>query len=490
MNDHLKKTKVGIFWSFLNQGGSQIVSLIVTFILARLITPAEFGLIGMIAVFTGFAKIFVDFGFSTALIQKAEINQRDINTVFSFNLFSGGMLSILFFSLSFLIADFYEEPLLEKITKIYAPLFFISAIGGVNRALIVKSLKFKLSTIISMVTTIISALVAITMGLYGFGVWSILSQIIVEQVLSTSLVLILYPVNQKPRFYKSSFKGLSKNGFNMAGNSIINYWSRNADNLIIGKMLGDGALGIYTKSYGIMMLPLRNISRVIGKVVFPSFSILQNDILQIRMIYLKATRIIAYVTFPIMAGLAILSEPFVLITFGPQWKDMIPIVSILSGIGALQSVFTLNGVIYNSLGKAHIAFRISIVRSIMNIAAFIIGVKFGGLIGLTIAYTIVTILGFVPSFYFAGKQIKVSILDMAKNLSHALISTLFTAVIVYLVYILILSSEIGVVLKLVIPALTGSLIYFSIGYLMGFDELSFIKQNLFKKKNKQTKTRN
>ncbi len=484
MDNHLQKTKVGVIWSFFNQGGSQILNLLVTFILARLITPAEFGLIGMIAVFTGFAKIFVDFGFSNALIQKSKINQQDINTVFSFNLITGALLSILFFVFAFLIADFYEEPLLEKITQIYAPIFFISAIGGVNQALMVKSLDFKLNTVISLITVIISSITAIIMGLYGFGVWSILTKMILEQLLITLFVMIYYPVNQRPVFNLSSFKSLSKNGFNMAGDSIINYWSRNADNLIIGKYLGDGPLGIYTKSYGIMMLPLRNLSRVIGKVMFPSFSILQNDISQIRSIYLKATSVIAYITFPIMIGLSILAKPFVLIAFGPNWTAMIPIITILSGIGALQSVFTLNGVIFNSLGKPEISLRITIIRIIVNIAAFIIGVSMGGLIGLALAYAIVTLLSIIPTFYLAGKQINVSIGRMAKNLSRSFFATVIMGIAVYFVYSYISEAGLGSFFQLIIPALIGGLIYFLIGFLLKFEEFNIARNLLKRNKNK------
>lgn len=487
MANHLQKTKSGVIWSFMNQGGSQILNLIVTFILARLITPSEFGLIGMIAVFTGFAKIFVDFGFSNALIQKAGISQRDINTVFSFNLMSGAALSLLFFSFAHLIADFYDEPLLEKITKIYSPIFFISALSGVNQALVVKSLNFKLNTFISISTTIISSITAIILGLYGFGVWSILAKIIVEQILTTMLMMVYHPVNQKPYFHYSSFKGLSKNGFNMAGDSIINYWSRNADNLIIGKFLGDGPLGIYTKSYAIMMLPLRNISRVIGKVMFPSFSLLQDDISQIRNIYLKTTRVIAYMTFPLMMGLAILAEPFVLTTFGPNWTEMIPIIQVLSGIGALQSVFTLNGVIFNSLGKAEISFRISIIRSITNIAAFIVGLKLGGLVGLAIGYAVVTTLSVIPTFYIAGKQINVSIIKMAKNLSRSAFASIFMGIVVFVVHFYISRYDLGPFFNLIIPAAFGGIFYILIGYLFKFNEFAVARDLISRKKVNRTK---
>ncbi|AVR46904.1 hypothetical protein C7S20_17455 [Christiangramia fulva] len=482
MRNHLQKTKVGVIWSFFNQGGTQVLNLLVTFVLARLITPEEFGIIGMIAVFTGFAKIFVDLGFSNALIQKKSISKKDIDTVFTFNIISGLVLTGIFFFFSSLIADFYGEAILSKITKVYSPIFLIMAFGGVNQAMIIKAMEFKKNTIASIVSTIVSSTIAIAMAYLGFGVWSILSKILSEQIITTLLVMVLFPVRQQPKFYYSSFRALAKNGFNMAGDSVINYWSRNADNLIIGKFLGDGPLGIYSKAYAIMMLPLRNISRVIGKVMFPSFSLLQNEVEKIKSIYLKATRLIAFVTFPLMMGLAILAEPFVLVTFGENWVQMIPIIRILAAIGAIQSVFTLNGVIFNSLGKPEISLRISIIRSITNIGAFIMGLKLGGLNGLAMAYAIVTLLSVLPSFYFAGKQINVSILEMFKNLFNATGSTIIMGLSIFYIQKTIESFFSTAILRLLIPTLCGIMIYYLIGYLLGLEELKLAKKIFIQKK--------
>ncbi len=482
MPDHLSKTKTGVIWSFLNQGGNQIFSLLVTFILARLLTPEEFGTIGMIAVFTGFAGIFVDFGFSTALIQKLEITQKDINTVYFINLASGFLLTILFFFLAPLIAEFYEKPILTILTRSLSPIFIISAISGINRALTIKNLNFKLTTVISLVSLIISSSTAILMAYNGYGVWSILIKMVVDQLVITTLYLIFSPFSQKPVFNKKSFKSLFKVGSYMAGDSIINYWSRNADNLLIGKLLGDSSLGIYTKAYAVMLLPLRNISRVIGRVMFPSFSRLQNDIDQIRSIYMKATKLIAFITFPLMAGLALLAEPFVLVAFGKNWMEMVPIISILSLLGATQSILTLNGTIYNSLGKSYIAFRISIIMSIMNVIGFIIGIKLGGLKGLVIAYAIVGFITAIPNFYIAGKQIGVSILAMFKNFSNSLICTIIMALCIFILKPILESATLLPIFNLLILSFTGGFVYITIAYIFNINELELAKRILIKKK--------
>jgi PST family polysaccharide transporter len=482
MPDHLSKTKTGVIWSFLNQGGNQIFSLLVTFILARLLTPEEFGTIGMIAVFTGFAGIFINFGFSGALIQKFEVTQNDINTVYFINLASGLFLTGLFFFLAPLIAGFYEKPILTILTRSLSPIFVISAISGVNRALVVRNLNFKLSTIISLVGMIISSLTAIIMAYNGYGVWSILIRMLVDQLVISVLYLIYTPFIQKPVFNKKSFKSLFKVGSYIAGDTIFNYWSRNTDNLLIGKFLGDGPLGIYTKAYAVMLLPLRNISSVIGRVMFPSFSRLQDDLHQIKSIYLKATKLIAFVTFPMMAGLALLAEPFVMVAFGKNWLEMVPIISILSLLGAVQSILTLNGAIYNSLGKAYIAFRISIIMSVINIIGFIIGLKLGGLKGLVIAYSVLGLITAIPNFYIAGKQIEVSILDIMKNLSNSLICTIVMALSIFILKPILETATLLPVFNLLILSFVGGSIYISTAYIFKISELELAKNFLVKKK--------
>ncbi|MUP46852.1 MOP flippase family protein [Gramella sp. BOM4] len=481
MSDHLRKTKLGVFWSFANQGGNQIFSLLVTFILARLISPEEFGTIGMITVFTGFAAIFVNFGFSQALIQKKDVSSKDINTVFVFNLTSGLILTLLFFLIAPFISDFYDKPILEKLTKALSPIFLISSISGVNRALNSKEMNFKLSTIISIISLVLSSSLTIIMAYYGYGVWSILVKMLSSQAIVTILYLIYKPVKQRLLFNKQSFNSMFRMGSNVAGDSMINYWSRNADNLLIAKMLGDSSLGIYSKSYSIMLLPLTNISRVISRVMFPSFSIIQNDIKKLRSIYLKTTKLIAFVTFPMMIGLMLVAEPFVLVAFGKDWIAMVPIISILSVLGATQSILSLNGVIYNALGKAHLAFRVSLVYNIINIIGFYVGIKINGLVGLASLYTALGLIGTIPNFYIAGRQIGVSVKSMFGNLSGTFLNTLIMAVFILAVKYIINPFELSPFFELLILVFVGAIVYIITSLLLKMEEASLLK-NLVKKK--------
>lgn len=479
--DHLNKTKVGVLWSFLNQGGNQILNLLITFILARLVSPEEFGVIGMITVFTGFAIRFVDFGFSTALIYKKNVDEKDISTVFTINTIFGLGLSLIFFFAAPLIADFYQNPILNKLTKSFSIIFLVTGLSGVNKALMTKKMNFKLSTIISFVSLLLSSALAIFLAYEGYGVWAILFKILSQEVIITILYFLLFPVNQKFRFFKKSFSSMFIMGRNVAGDSVVNYWNRNADNLMIGKMIGGEALGLYSKAYSVMLLPLNNITRVISKVMFPSFSIIQDDIPQIRTIYLKATRLIAFITFPMMAGLSILSESFVLATFGKDWIEMAPLISILSVLGAFQSILSLNGVIYNSLGKSHLAFRLTLAFGVVNIIGFFIGIKLYGIIGLATVYACIGVIGTIPFFYYTGRLINISVVEMFKNLS---VVTYLTAAMVGLLLLakhFVNRLELGVYLYLGLMVLIGGISYFALAVITNCKEYNLAKNLILKK---------
>jgi PST family polysaccharide transporter len=271
-------------------------------------------------------------------------------------------------------------------------------------------------------------------------------------------------------------------GSNVAGDSLINYWSRNADNLLIAKMLGDSQLGIYSKAYSIMLLPLTNISRVISRVMFPSFSIIQNDLGKLRSIYLKTTKLIAFITFPMMIGLLLVAKPFVLVAFGKDWIAMVPIISILSVLGASQSILSLNGVIYNALGKAHLAFRVSLVYNIFNIIGFYVGIKINGLVGLASLYAALGIIGTIPNFYIAGKQIGVSVKDMFGNLSGTFLNTLIMAVFILATKYIIHPFGLSPLFELLILVFVGALVYMLASILLKMEEVLLLRKLLKKSK--------
>ena len=212
----------------------------------------------------------------------------------------------------------------------------------------------------------------------------------------------------------------------MVGTQSVNYWSRNADNLLIGRFLGADVLGIYSRAYSIMMLPLSRVSGVISSVMFPSLSIIQDDLARVKKIYLKVSRVIAFFTFPMMGILIVVAEPFVKLVLGEQWLGMVPVLQILSIVGALQSVATLNGNIYMSQGKTALDFKVNVVSNFIIVLAFFIGVQYG-ILEVAWAYLIAIIIILLPQWYIMGRLISCQLLEIIKNiLPHTFIAVALT----------------------------------------------------------------
>lgn len=459
--NHLSKTKIGLKWSFINQFVSLGVHFIVSIILARLISPSEFGLLGMVSIFINFASIFIDFGFGSVLIQKDKVSKEDLNTVFVCNLFIGVILYTTFFFLSPVLANFFDEPRLILVTRIVSLSFLISPFGAGRSAMVSKEMNFKLSTKISLSSLFASSVLSIVMASNGYGVWSI-----VFQSLASSLIYVTYywiESDLKPslKFNTASFKSMISMSSNLVADSVINYWTRNADNLLVGKYLGSEALGVYSRAYSLMLLPLTNISKVIIRVMLPSFSMIKNDKVEIKRIYLRICETIAAITFPLMFGLSAVADLFVLGVLGEEWISMVPLLRILSIVGALQSILTLNGSIYVSQGKANIAFRVTLVFNILFLAGFVTGMYYGGLYGIAVSYFITSILGAYPNFYFAARLIDTGFKDLYGRLCKTFIASFLMFTFVSSINYFGVFSDHHIIIRLILCALSGIIFYFA-----------------------------
>ncbi|NHE55627.1 lipopolysaccharide biosynthesis protein [Cyclobacterium plantarum] len=462
------KVKSGLKWNLINQVVSQVIFVWFGIYLARLLGPEAYGLVGMITVFSGFANLFVDFGFSSAIVYDPKLTKNKISSVFWLNFFIGVVIYLIFYFGSPLLADFYKLEELKVLTRVVTISLIINSLTGVPNSLISKSISFKEKIKGGWISTVISYSVAFYLAFNGYGVWSLVFQTLLFSFFN--LLFVWKIADFKPGFYFSyaDIRSLILYGSGIAGTNLLGYLTRNLDNLLIGKFLGGSSLGIYSRSYGLMMLPIKNISSVFTKVLFPAFSKIQNQPDVIAFYYLKATKIIALFSFPIMFCFFAISKEFVLLFLGKDWVEAIFIIQMLSILGAVQSILTLNGVIYNSLGKATTAFKVTLFLNFVLIPSWFIGMKFGGLNGLVIAYVIIGTFGSIPILAIALRYIHLSVLDQLKNLfiiilgsvsiiiSSFLIDLFFT---IPLIYSFIFKIIIGgiVFLLIVIPLEKGFL---------------------------------
>jgi O-antigen/teichoic acid export membrane protein len=433
-----QQTISGIGWSAGARIGQQGLGFIISVILARLLIPEDFGLIGMIAVFTGFAGLFSELGFGAALIQRNEIEERHLSSIFWLNIVSGLILTCGMLAVAPLIATFYGQPRLKLLIMLISVNFFIGSLNTVQTAILNRSMDFRKLAMIETITMIIAGSSAITLAFMGFGVWSLAWQVPIS---TTVGVIIMWQVSDwKPslNFDKNAVKDLMNYSSNLLGFNVFNYWVRNSDDLLIGKLIGSAGLGIYSRAYSIMLLPLTHISATVGQVMFRSLSKIQKDKVRVKQIYLRSISVIGLITFPMMAGLLVLADSFVLALFGQKWTEVIPVLQIFCLLGLVQSISTTVGWIYKSQGRTDWQFRWGMAAGTLLILSIVIGVNIGTIISVTSCYAIMSgIILIYHNFTIPGKLINMTFSEVVGNVSGVFCCAVLMAAGVYLLGIIL-----------------------------------------------------
>ncbi len=422
-----RNIKNGIFWVFINQGGNQIITFSIGIILARIIAPEEFGLIAMVTFFTGFAGLFQGLGLNAAVIQSKSVTNTQLSSIYFLNLCVGLFMGAGFYLGAEGISIFYSNPKLILLTKIMALDYPLGSLLSVHSALLVKKMDFKKRTRFNLTSMLLGPLVTIPLALMGYGAMALVAGSLFKRLIS--IVLHYRYINWRPHFYfsLSAIKELIGFGGVAMFNNILIYTYRNVDNLIIGKFIGDNALGLYKRSYGIMMLPIGKVAQSFKTVLFPSLSKIQDDNKEIGRLYLKSVELTATIVFPLMFILSVLSPYFILSVYGDKWKGAIPILSVLSILGAFQAIKTFNGTIFYVKGKPKLETYMFLITTPLLLTSFIVGAKMGGVIGLTYAYAATSFVLMWFEISVAIKQIHLSVWVLIKRI----FPIFFFAVLIY-----------------------------------------------------------
>lgn len=464
----------GFKWSTASQVSRQVMGLATTIVLARLLTPADFGLLGMATVVTGFIALFHGLGTAAAVIQRKELSEALLSSVFWVNVGFGALAMLLLYLFSPLFAYIYQEPRVAPLLQLLSVTLFFSGLSIMQQALLEKSLAFDRLAKLEIVATLIGAAVGIVSALLGYGPWSLVYQALAVTFATT---VLLWAANSwRPKFTFHLQEVLSVSGFslNLAGFNIFNYFVRNADYLLIGRYLGASDLGIYTLAYRIMLYPLQNISAVISRVMFPLFSQIQEDLPRFRSVYLLVTGAIALVTFPVMFGLLALTEPFVFVMFGPQWQPVVWLLKILVPVGMIQSIVATVGPIYQAKGRTDILFRWGVCSGVLAVLAFVIGLRWG-IMGVASAYAVVSIVLVYPAFAIPFKFISLSVIALLKVLWRPFLCSSLMFVFLFLVELFIPSFPSNInLLCTMVPA--GVLTYALLTKFLNWEKASEIFQ--------------
>ena len=476
--DHVSKTLSGLKWSGFSQFSIQIINLILNIILARLLSPYEFGIIAMITVFVSFMDLFKDFGFGSVLISQKNVDDLDYSTVFWANLMTGIILAFLLYSSRFLVSSFYNEPILEKLIIVISLIFVIQAFNFVHVVKLKKKLDYRKLSIVGILSTVFSGSIGIIFALTGYGVWSLIFKTLTFAVIYLILIWTIHSWRPSFKFSIARIKFYLKSGLALISTKVVNYFSKNIDSALIGKFLGASPLGIYNRAFSIMSYPVHQITGVLSSVLFPSLSIIQNDIKRVKEVFLKATQITSFIIFLILGLLFVNAREFVLLLLGERWGELIPILKILIFPAALQSICLLTENIFRSQNKYVLEFKLNTINSFFSIISIVIGLQFG-IIGVSKAILFSTILTTIITLSITAKVLGDNLFNILKYIFSSFIGFIILIGFEYFTKTTEI-LEYGLLTRLLFQSIIGLFLY--IGFIYLVDKKSFIDITLLIKK--------
>ena len=431
--DLKKKATAGMIWTALQKYSTMFISFISGIILARLLTPYDYGCIGMLAIFMVLAEAFIDGGFGSALIQKKNPTKEDYSTIFWFNI---GM-SVLMYSVLYLsapaIARFYDIPLLCNVLRVQGLVLFIYALNIIQRNQLRKKLNFRVLSIVAIITSITSLIVTIIMAYHGFGVWSLVTQNIIASAIP-SLVFWFY-IRWRPvwSFSWVSFKELFSFGFYMLLTNMLNQFSQQLQGLLIGKFYNPATMGYYSKAHGTEKLASHSISSVMMQVTYPLYAEVQENKAHLGNIIRRITMTLSYITFPMLFILLLCAKPLFVLLYSDRWLQSVPYFQMLCIAGLAGCMQSVNNQAIAAVGKSRAMFTWTIVKRSVSIFLMVICLITWGITGLLCGLIISSWFAYFVNIGLVSKFIGYKSSRQLLDILPVAVTSVIIALIVYFV---------------------------------------------------------
>ena len=478
MPESLKnKTVKGTIWSTLERFSVQGIQFIVMIIMARILTPEDYGLVGMLAVFIAVSQSLIDSGFSQALIRKQDRSEVDNSTVFYFNIGVGIILYLLLFICAPLIASFYSEPQLTPITRVIGLSLVFNSLAVVQRALLTVRLDFKTQAKATFVGAMLSGTIGIAMAYTGFGVWAIVWQQISNLAIVTILLWILSHWKPIWAYSWKSFRELFNFGSKLLASGLLDTIFKNLYLIVIGKFFKASDLGYYTRAHQFTDFASSNITGIFQRVTYPVLCTIQDDDLRLRDVYRRLLKTSAFIIFPLMTGLAAVAKPMVISFLTEKWLFSAVLIQILCFSQMWYPVHAINLNLLQVKGRSDLFLRLEIIKKVITVIMLCITLPLG-LIPMCIGMIINSLIALIINTHYTGKLISLGFFRQMKDLLPTLSLSLATGTIVYatVTYIPMESW-----LALSIGVIEGILLYAGVAKLFRLSEFTEILMILKRK---------
>lgn len=468
-----RRTKKGIYWTFINQFSNSGLQFLVGVVMARLLTPSDYGITALPAVFIAIAMVFIESGFGSAMVRKMELSEKDLSTAFYYSITVGIVSYIVLFFCAPFIADFYNTPILTSLVRVTALSFIWIPLTTPQTIILKRRLDFKTPARIAITTKVIGAIVGIGFAYKGFGVWSLVIMHVVSSFLTfvqTWIAVKWYPTE---RWSKESFSYLWGFGNKLLASALIDTVYKNVTPIIVGKYYSPAHLGVYNRAKTYADLPSQQGTSILQQVTFPVLSKLQNDDDALRKNYRKMLKSSAFVIFPVMTLLSALSYPFVVLLVTEKWVDSVLLLQIICFSAMWYPIHAINLNLLQVKGRSDLFLKLEMWKKGIGLAVMICTLPLG-LVYFVSAGVLSTFIALFINTYYTGKLINVGFLMQMRDLFPTYLLSIVTFMVVYTFNLFISNLWLQIIVGLIV----GLIVYIGLAFVFRFSELNDVKYML------------
>lgn len=461
-----------MIWRFAERSGAQGVQFIVSIVLARLLSPSDYGIVGLTVVFIAISTVFIDSGFGQALVQKREVDNIDFSSVFFLNISISILLYLILFFISPLIADFYKEPILSPVLRILSLTLIIGAVNSVQYAYVQKAMQFKRYFFSTIIGTIVSAAAGITLAYYyKFGVWALVTQQLSAQ--TVSMIVLWFTLKWRPsiKISISKLKGMFSFGWKLLCSSLLSEVYNNIYPLVIGRFYSTQDIGFYNRGSQFPHTIISNINNSISSVIFPHMSEYQLDKVMLKDITRRTITTSTFIIFPLMAGLAVVAKPLVNVLLTEKWLPCVPFLQLSCVMYALWPIHTTNLQVINAVGRSDIYLKLEIIKKALGVISLIITVPMG-IMPMMVGSCIVSIPSALINAYPNKNLLNYGYLEQIRDLLPIMFTTSIMSLIVLSIQLFNFSNW----LTLIIQVIIGVTVYFMLSKILKLEGYLYVLQ--------------
>jgi PST family polysaccharide transporter len=448
----------GLRWSVVIVVANQLTRLATSFVLVRLLTPSNYGLAGMALLFGGLVIALSDLGLGAGLVQRSSVTEVDCATVFWTSMAVGTALVIAGIAASGLVADFFREPAVQPLFIAMSFAFLFPALQQTPAALLQRAMNFRAIAIRSIGANLAASVVGICGALAGWGAWALIASALTAGVVTTALLWLTAGWRPRLMYSRKSLRDLSGFGLPLLGSRTLGYFEGNADNILVGRYLGAEQLGLYTVAYNVILLPANRVFGPIQDALFPALSRIKDDLARVASVWLRTVRVVGAFIAPAMLGTIVVIPDFVLVVFGQKWLGSAPVVQLLAVVTLMDGFTAAGSRVLLALGRATLIFRLSVLRTVLAIVAFVVGLRWG-IVGVAACYTVASLPVQVYMIVISTRTLDIRRRTFVSNIAGVVEASLTMFVVCWLCRLALVSAGVGAAARLAVVIALGAVIY-------------------------------